>query len=129
MLALENLPSQWRNLHLVMRIIRHLKETHLQHLQQISLPVAHAHVLAHAKRLQLIIMIPDNGRCLHAPENLDTRAHGNLLAGSHHGTERLLREYRTVESARRIVANIAVTAVLCRCLSEVIQENAAAAHT
>ena len=74
-------------------------------------------------------MIPDNGRRLHAPENLDTRANGNLLVGSHHRTERLLREYRTVESARRIVAHIAMTAVLSRCLSKVIQENAAAAYT
>ena len=112
-----------------MHIIRHLEESHLEHLQQIGLPIAHAHILAHTEGLQFVIVISRNGRRLHASQYLDAGAHGNLFARSHHGTQRLLGKYGTIEGTWRIVADITMTAILTGGLSEIIQEDSSSADS
>ena len=129
MFSLENLPAQWRDLHLVMHIIRYLEESHLEHLQQIGLPIANAYILAHTEGLQLIIVISSNGRRLHTSQYLDTGTHGNLFARSYHGTQRLLGKHGTIEGTWRIVADITMTTILAGSLSEIIQEDSSSADS
>lgn len=129
MFSLEDLPAQWRDFHLVMHIIRYLEESHLEHLEHVCLPIAHAHILAHTKGLQLIIVISRNGRRLHASQYLDTGTHGNLFARTDHGTQRLLGKHGTIEGAGRIVANITMTTILTGGLSEIIQEDSSSADS
>ena len=129
MLSLENLPAQWRDLHLVMHVIRHLEESHLEHLQQIGLPIAHAYILAHSEGFQLVIVISRNGRRLHASQYLYTGTHGNLFARTNHGTQCLLGKHGTIEGTGRIVADITMTAILSRSLSEIIQEDSPSADS
>ena len=78
-----------------MHIIRYLEESHLEHLQQIGLPIAHAHILAHSEGFQLVIVISRNGRRLHTSQYLDAGTHGNLFACSYHGTQCLLGKHGT----------------------------------
>ena len=112
-----------------MHVIRHFEETHLEHLEHVCLPIAHAHILAHTEGLQLIIVISRNGRSLHASQYLDAGAHGNLFARSYHGTQRLLGKHGTIEGTWRIVADITMTTILTGSLSEIIQEDSSSADS
>ena len=129
MFSFEDLPAQWRDFHLVMHIIRHLEESHLEHLQQIGLPIAHAHILAHTEGLQFVIVISRNGRRLHTSQYLYAGAHGNLFTRTDHGTQRLLGKHGTIEGAGRIVADITMTTILAGGLSEIIQEDSSSADS
>ena len=112
-----------------MHIIRYLEESHLEHLQQIGLPIANAYILAYTEGLQLIIVISRDGRRLHTPQYLYTGTHGNLFARTDHGTQRLLGKHGTIESAGRIVADITMTTILAGGLSEIIQEDSSSADS
>ena len=112
-----------------MHVIRHFEETHLQHLEHVCLPVADAHVLAHTKGLQFVVVVASHGRRHHPSQYLDAGAHGNLFARTDHGTQRLLGKHGAIEGMGRILAHIAMTAILRRRLSEIIQEDSSSAHS
>ena len=111
-----------------MLVVCDLVESHLHHLQQIVLPVFHAHVLAHAESLQLVVLVAHHVRRVDATEDFDALSEVDVLMGTHHGTECFLCQNRAVESTGRIGTDIAMTAVFFGGLTEIVEQDATAAH-
>ena len=59
-MAIEYLTAQLGDLHLVPVVIGYLYESHMEHLQQIVLPVVGGQVLADTECLQLVIAFSDH---------------------------------------------------------------------
>lgn len=94
-----------------MVVVGNLEESHLQHLQQISIPVLRCCIPAHTEGFHLVVFVFHNGRRMHASQNLDAGTYCNMLTRTDHGTQGFLGSDGAVEGSWRILANITVAAV------------------
>ena len=127
--AIQHILADIGDFHLVAVIIGNLDESHLEHLQQIVLPVGRRQVLAHAEGLQLFIpMTHDIGRA-DTFDNLDNGGYTNGLFCPYGSTEGHLHITSAVEASGWILTDVTVAAVVVRLLAEIVEQDPPATDT
>ena len=77
---------------------------------------------SHTKRFQLVVAFADYLGRAHAAQNLHAGRQADLLVGALNGRERHLSQCGSVEALRRILAHVAVAAVVLGLFAEIIQQ-------
>ena len=84
--------------------------------------------MSHTEGLQFVISLLDDVGFAPATQDVGDVVHGGLLVGALDGAQCHLGIARAVKALRRIVAHVAVVAVMVKTLIEVVEQDATAAH-
>ena len=128
MASVEHLVAEFGDFQVVVFIIGDLEQSHLQQLQQVGIPFGITQVMPHAKGLEPVVAFLDDVGLAHAAQDVGNGVHACLLTGAHDGAQCHLGEASAVEALGRVVAHVAVVAVVVKALVEVAEQDATAAH-
>ena len=79
MLSEQYLPSQIGNMYMAILVVGNLDKSHLQHLQQIVVPITMRNVTSHREGLQEIVLMRNHVERHAASQNVNSRCESNIF--------------------------------------------------
>ena len=100
----------------------------MKHLQKIVLPVFKRNILTTSIRFDLLVSSLTNLIISSSTQNINQQSKTYLLLSTQNGRKSFLYQYRTVETLRRILANITVVTIMIHRFAEIIKQNSTATY-
>ena len=95
----------------------------MKHLQEIVLPVFKRNILTTSICFDLLVSSLTNLIISSSTQNINQQSKTYLLLSTQNGGKSFLYQYRTVETLRRILANITVVTIMIHRFAEIIKQN------
>lgn len=100
----------------------------MKHLQEIVLPVFKRNILTTSICFDLLVSSLTNLIISSSTQNINQQSKTYLLLSTQNGGKSFLYQYRTVETLRRILANITVVTIMIHRFAEIIKQNSTATY-